>query len=541
VRREQAKYLFWPVLGLKIVNGELAPPRVIGRYALYDTIATGGMATVHLGRLLGSVGFARTVAIKRLHAQFAGDPEFVSMFLDEARLVARISHPNVVPTLDVVSTEGELFLVMEYVHGESVARLSRAARQIGTRMPPEMVVAMMVGVLHGLHAAHEASSERGEPLGIVHRDVSPQNILVGVDGVARVLDFGVAKSAGRMQASRDGQLKGKLSYMAPEQVRGKVSRTTDVYAASIVLWEALTGKRLFDGQNEGQIFDRVLKGCQTAPSTVVTDLPRALDDVTMRGLCVSPAKRFQTAREMARALEDAVHAAPASKIGEWVESMSHDQLAERRKRIAVIESESATEAPLAPSERPPPRERVEAVTARSPAASPGDEPRAETGTSVPLTEDVVPTQLSTASVSAPGREASASRRGTRIAIGALLTAVAGIAVVAIWPHHPTNRASSPPAATVPGDSAAIASSALPVTVAAPAPRVQPVASATVALSLPSVVPSAPASSLPSGSPPRRQTSTAVPASTPAAPSKSHCNPPWTTDSRGVRSFKKECF
>ena len=153
--------------------------RVVGRYALYNAIAAGGMATVHLGRLLGPVGFSRTVAIKRLHAQFASDPEFVSMFLDEARLAARIRHPNVVPTLDVVATGGELFLVMEYVPGESIARLARTLRENHEALPTRILSAIMAGVLHGLHAAHEAKDERGVPLGIVHRDMSPQNVLVG--------------------------------------------------------------------------------------------------------------------------------------------------------------------------------------------------------------------------------------------------------------------------------------------------------------------------------------------------------------------------
>src|SRR5580658_5515960 len=162
--------------------GELQPmePRLLGRYAIYDKIASGGMATVHLGRMLGAVGFARTVAIKRLHPQYAEDPEFVSMFLDEARLVARISHPNVVPTLDVVNTDGELIIVMEYIRGESLARLIRAAAQRDSVIPAPMAATLLVGVLHGLHAAHEAKSERGEPLGIVHRDVSPHNILIGI-------------------------------------------------------------------------------------------------------------------------------------------------------------------------------------------------------------------------------------------------------------------------------------------------------------------------------------------------------------------------
>src|SRR5258708_11643933 len=145
-----------------------APVRVLGRYALYGEIASGGMATVHFGRLLGVVGFAKTVAIKRLHPQLARDPEFVSMFLDEARLAARIRHPNVVSTLDVVALERELFLVMEYVQGESLRHLVRTATTQGGQVPPPIVATIMVGVLHGLHAAHEAGNERGEPLRIVH-------------------------------------------------------------------------------------------------------------------------------------------------------------------------------------------------------------------------------------------------------------------------------------------------------------------------------------------------------------------------------------
>src|SRR5580700_10113505 len=210
----------------------------VGRYALHHEIASGGMATVHIGRLLGPVGFARTVAIKRLHAHMARNPEFVAMFLDEARLAARIRHPNVVSTLDVVATEGELFVVMEYVPGDSLARLLHAAREAGEPVPLPVAASIMVDVLHGLHAAHEASDERGQPLGLVHRDVSPHNVLVGTDGAAHVIDFGIAKAAGRAQVTREGQLKGKLAYMAPEQLKGgtggsKVDRRADVFGAAV--------------------------------------------------------------------------------------------------------------------------------------------------------------------------------------------------------------------------------------------------------------------------------------------------------------------
>src|SRR5689334_18826919 len=159
------------------------------------------MATVHLGRLLGPVGFSRTVAIKRLHSQFASDPTFVSMFVDEARLAARIRHPNVVPTLDVATLGGELLLVMEYVPGESLSGLMRTVFEAGERIPPPVTAAIVCGVLEGLHAAHEARTEDGEPLDIVHRDVSPSNVLVGTDGIARVLDFGIAKAAFRVQTT----------------------------------------------------------------------------------------------------------------------------------------------------------------------------------------------------------------------------------------------------------------------------------------------------------------------------------------------------
>ena len=201
--------------------------RLVGRYEVHDRIAAGGMATVHLGRLLGAAGFSRTVAIKRLHDGYAKDPEFVAMLLDEARLAALIRHPNVVPTLDVVAEDDELLVVMEYVEGDSVAHLTKLAQSAGQRVPVPFAAAILAQALHGLHAAHEARDKKGEPLGIVHRDVSPQNILVGVDGVARVLDFGIAKAASRATSTEDGQVKGKTAYMAPEQLQhGAVDRRT---------------------------------------------------------------------------------------------------------------------------------------------------------------------------------------------------------------------------------------------------------------------------------------------------------------------------
>jgi serine/threonine-protein kinase len=321
--------------------------RVLGRYALFDEIAAGGMATVHLGRMLGPVGFSKTVAIKRLHPHLSRDPEFVSMFLDEARLAARIQHPNVVATLDVVSADGEVFLVLDYVQGESLSHLLKATRIKGTRVSPRVVASILVNALHGLHSAHEAQDEHGRQLGIVHRDVSPQNILVGIDGVARVLDFGVAKAAGRLQSTRDGQLKGKLAYMAPEQIRGEeVDRRTDIYAAAVVLWEGLVGRRLAHGANEGQVLATVLGGNFTPPSVAQLGVTSAADAIVMRGLAAHPTKRYATAREMAIALEHALGVASPYEVAEWVQSVGAETLAIRAARVREMESTSAVRVSL---------------------------------------------------------------------------------------------------------------------------------------------------------------------------------------------------
>ena len=308
-----------------------------GRYLVRDEIASGGMATVHLGKMRGPFGFTCTVAIKRLHPLLARDPEFVAMFLDEARLASRVRHPNVVPVLDVFAEEGDLSLVMEYVEGESLAQLCRAP---APEVPVPIAVAIAASILNGLHAAHEARDEQGALLGLVHRDVSPQNVIVGSDGVARLIDFGIAKAAGRSSASRNGQLKGKMAYIAPEQIRGgEIDGRTDVYGASVLLWELLTGERLFEGETEGMIIGRVLDDVVPPPSSLRTGLPAALDEIVLRGLDRVQARRFDSARAMARALECSVRPASADEVGEWVHARAHAALAERRDKLARLERE----------------------------------------------------------------------------------------------------------------------------------------------------------------------------------------------------------
>ncbi len=323
------------------------------RYELFDELASGGMAKVRLARVRGSAGFSRIVAVKQLHPHLASDREFVSMFTDEARLCSRIRHPNVVPTLDVVETDGSLLLVMEYVHGVSLSELRGRAREQGELLHPGIVAAILAEVLHGLHAAHEATDASGAGLHIVHRDVSPQNVLVGADGVARVVDFGVAKAIGRQNSTRDGQLKGKVAYMSPEQVcEQEVDRRTDVFAAAVVLWEALTGQRLFAADSAGAVINKVLSEPIRPPSEVVRAgnagerIPPGLDAVVLRGLERNRNLRFQTAREMALALEAALPLPPQTQVAELVERLASATLAKRRELLARAEASTATARPL---------------------------------------------------------------------------------------------------------------------------------------------------------------------------------------------------
>ncbi len=257
------------------------------------------------------------------------------MLLDEARLAAAIRHANVVSTLDVVEQAGELFVVMEYVHGAALSRLLSLAE---LPVPPAVAVAIVTGALHGLHAAHEAKDEEGRPLEIVHRDVSPENVLVGTDGSARLLDFGVAKAASRLHTTRDGSIKGKLRYMAPEQLaRRKVTRQTDVFAASAICWELLTGEKLFTGETDAEIVGAVLEAPIAAPSQVRPSVPMALDAIVLRGLSRDTTRRFSTARELALALAEACPPAGAAEVGLWVEGLASAELAKRQSRIADLE------------------------------------------------------------------------------------------------------------------------------------------------------------------------------------------------------------
>ncbi|HEX6244906.1 MAG TPA: protein kinase, partial [Polyangiales bacterium] len=245
-------------------------------------------------------------------------------------ICARVSHANVVPTLDVIETPDELALVMEYVHGASLETLLDLAIARGEPVPLNVAAGLMLGVLHGLSAAHEVRNDAGEPLGIVHRDVSPQNILVGVDGIPRVLDFGIAKARGRLRTTPSGEIKGKLLYMAPEQLRsGEIDLRVDLYGTACVLWEVLTGRTLFAAANESAIIHRVLYDVVAPPSQLRAGVGPGLDAVVLRGLARDPAERFDSAQAMIGALESELRAASQSEVRAWVNGLAGDQLRAR--------------------------------------------------------------------------------------------------------------------------------------------------------------------------------------------------------------------
>ena len=270
------------------------------------------------------------------------DRDFVGRFVDEARIASRVRHTNVVQTLDVVASDGELLLVLDYVHGESLARLRRLASAAGEAIPPNVASGIVGAVLRGLHAAHESRSAKGRPLALVHRDVTPQNIMVGADGVTRVLDFGIAQAAGLSQESLTRDVKGKLAYMPPEQPSGgPLDRRTDLFAVGVVLWEVLAGERLFRGDDATSTIDAIYNREPPRLSERTLGLSPAVDDLLARALAKDARGRFASADAMARAVEVALPPATDREIADWVATIGGDVLDERLAHVASFESQDS--------------------------------------------------------------------------------------------------------------------------------------------------------------------------------------------------------
>jgi len=277
--------------------------RTLGRYEIVAPLGAGGMADVWLGRSKAEHGFVRLCAVKTARADVLHDARLRAMFLREARLAASIRHANVVDVLDVGEVDDILFLAMELIDGDSLAGLLAAAEDT---LPAPVALSIVVDALRGLHAAHELTDDMGAPRHLVHRDVSPQNILVGLDGVARVSDFGIAAVVAEDGDDTTGALRGKYAYFAPEQARREaLDRRSDVFAMGVVLWEALTGKRLFKGRDALDTIERVKSAAITDPREHVRDLPDAIAAVVVKALQRAPGERYASAEEMADALVDA--------------------------------------------------------------------------------------------------------------------------------------------------------------------------------------------------------------------------------------------
>jgi serine/threonine-protein kinase len=320
----------------------------VGAYELGERLGAGGMGEVLVGRKVGPSGFGRLVAIKRLHPNLAADPQALETFLAEGRLAAQIRHGKVVPTLDVIEGD-EPLLVMDFVDGVSLAAVLGKLKATARTMPRAIASALVIDLLEGLHAAHA--------LTVIHRDVSPQNLLVGRDGIARVIDFGIARAASIARTTLTGDIKGKLAYMPPEQLHGRdVTLSVDVYAAGAVLWECLTLRKFRAGGEEEKIAQLLVHDVDP-PSRFAPDVPGAIDDVVLRALATAPAQRYPSALEMADAIGAVIPPASAREVARFVTELMADELA-RLAELTTRTSSVTTAAPMVADVDPTPATQV---------------------------------------------------------------------------------------------------------------------------------------------------------------------------------------
>jgi serine/threonine protein kinase len=335
----------------------------LDRYEVLGEIAHGGMGTVLLARLAGTGGFSRLFAIKMLHAHLAADGQFVNMLLDEARLASRIHHSNVVSVFDVCHGVQGLYVVMEYIDGVPFSRIMKAP-ELSYEQRLRVAVPALLGVLAGLEAAHNLVGDDGAPLGLVHRDVSPQNVLVGLDGVGRIADFGIAHAAARRTHTEPGMIKGTVAYMAPENARGeRIDRRADLFSVGVMLWECLAGERLFRAENDAATLSRLLGRSIPPPSACQGHSGAALDAVCLMALDRDPAGRYATARDMAAALAGAADQGgwlvPPFAVADLVQSCFGQELDRRQAAIRACG--------VAPPRPPSLESPIETVTPATPA------------------------------------------------------------------------------------------------------------------------------------------------------------------------------
>ena len=317
-------------------------PERVGRYEVVLPIASGGMATVYLARLAGGRGFSRQVALKLTHAHLRDNPEFTTDLLEEAKLASGVRHPNVVPVLEVDEDPLGMYLIMEYVEGETLGGLRRRAALARRPLPPAVGLRILLDALAGLHAAHELRDERGELVNLVHRDFSPQNILVGVDGTSRLTDFGIAKASSRLGHTRQGLVKGKISYMAPEQARSlPLDRRCDVWAAGVIAWELFAQRRLHPG-GDGDV-GTLLKVVSEPPAllrTIDPNVPEEIEHIVHEALIIDREHRTDSALSCSRDLMTAARRcgmlADHAQVAAFLSEIAGAKLAERRGRAGEV-------------------------------------------------------------------------------------------------------------------------------------------------------------------------------------------------------------
>lgn len=525
----------------------LQPGTSIGRYVVTRLLAEGGMAEIYLGTATGPEGFEKDVVIKRIRSFLAKDSNFVDMFKAEARLASRLNHANIVQVFDFAEHEDTYFIAMEYVHGVSLWELRRRARELGVPLSPTLVGEIGACVARGLQYAH-ALTDRGQGLRIVHRDVTPHNVLLSFDGAVKLTDFGIAKASSNL--TTPGMLKGKFAYMAPEQARGEtVDGRTDLFALGIVLWELLTGGRLFEADNDVAVLRAVQDSVIVPPQRLNPLVPAELNQVVVRALSRPPAERFQSAQEMERALANFVLrnatsvedksvasvlarlypdelAVPAKEYStgpsapaDTVKINRTDELWQAAKELASAPLPQVNDAPLA---TPPPElsasvEKPVEKTAKLPSRNlspviaevqaqpwPGPEqdvkvsrPESHVETSSRIlvdeaalrTPDVEPTQLKPKV--APAKPQSTS---TAVVWGTLITAAILGTAYALWPQ-PNQPAPTVPAVVTPApaERAAVAAAVEPVSpLSPPSPVASPAEPPTAAPPAPAPEPLGPA-------------------------------------------------
>jgi len=403
-----------------------------GRYVLERSVARGGMAEIFLARQEGPAGFNRKLVIKRVLPELAHRPKFVALFLDEARLAAQLSHPNIVSIYDFGEENGAYFLAMELVAGPSLRDLGRAAFRSGARLPYEVTARIGAAVAEGLAYAHSLCDESGAPLNIVHRDISPSNVMVSADGVPKIVDFGIAKAANRTHRTRTGEIKGKIAYMPPEQLLGEpIDGRADVYALGVVLYQLVAGKRPYDAPTEFALMQRICSGQATPLRSHDAEVPEALERIIVRAMSSNPEQRYADARELCADLDRFVLAqgSPVSSF-DIAEQVRRVQQAYGKPLNRLVELVSvARSLPGEDLERPGPSSTVSMRTATDVPTDPVEQ--ADRRPTIPLAAATAPTAPETPASRVVASSREAPLRKTR---RALLLAALGCVLLAasLW-------------------------------------------------------------------------------------------------------------